>query len=349
MELIEQVNILFIFIFFILYSSRHHLIQLYNSPDTPVVEKLIIKKKTMKYEDKYLETLQNIPNEYFFTDDEKRIENQKYQELLATQINTEATEKIKLDIGMYQQELSDIDDFECPVSHELKRVELTEKIQKLQNELKITQENAAQFQAKQYIIDMIHDRLANCIVMENTPIGNAIMLYNAKRETFEYYSDCSIPYRYLETICRKYVTTYKCKPLYIDMDAELKESKKRKDEKEEKEKEKEKEKANEKKTIIEPKKNVFAKFKSYNNSGTGKINTGAPPKNSSHKMDTNQKNENVILKDNANRYSYQGKINNFSVLKKIDKKLVNKKYNMSFADFKKQLLQKNIINIGFFS
>ena len=165
------------------------------------------------------------------------------------------------------------------------------------------------------------------------------MRYNNKRETFEYFSDCSIPYRYLETACRKYVITYKCRPLYIDMGAELKEYEQKlvDKENEQKEQKKEDEKNKEKDKEVK-KKSVFAKFKSYNTeAGTGRVNTGAPPKNNIQNTNTNSRNEKVILKENANRYSYQGKINNFNILIKVDKKLVNKKYKMSFADFKKQM------------
>jgi hypothetical protein len=84
------------------------------------------------------------------------------------------------------------------------------------------------------------------------------------------------------------------------------------------------------------KKDVFAKFKGYNTeSGTGKVNRGvAPPKNSIPN-NTMKKNDNFILKDNANRYTCEGKLANFSFLKKPDRKIVDKKYAMSFADFKK--------------
>jgi hypothetical protein len=44
------------------------------------------------------------------------------------------------------------------------------------------------------------------------------------------------------------------------------------------------------------------------------------------------------LKERANRYNFQGKIANFSLLKKVDKKLVNKKLAMTFSDFKKTIL-----------
>ena len=86
------------------------------------------------------------------------------------------------------------------------------------------------------------------------------------------------------------------------------------------------------------KKDVFAKFKNYNKeSGTGKVNRGAaPPKNSiPNNNNVKKADEKVILKENANRYTYEGKLANFSFLKKPDRKIIDKKYAMSFADYKK--------------
>ena len=102
-------------------------------------------------------------------------------------------------------------------------------------------------------------------------MGNVIMYYNKERNSFEYYTDNIIPYRILDTVARKYVLTYGCCELYVDMEKEIKEyivngskgaTKEKKDktlemnETEEKDKE-----------IVDPvksKPNVFAKFKSYN-------------------------------------------------------------------------------------
>jgi hypothetical protein len=60
------------------------------------------------------------------------------------------------------------------------------------------------------------------IVMEYTPVGNVLMYYNCIRECFEYYSDSTIPYRYLEVVARKYVLMNNCVSLYFDMEEELK-------------------------------------------------------------------------------------------------------------------------------
>jgi hypothetical protein len=93
------------------------------------------------------------------------------------------------------------------------------------------------------------------------------------------------------------------------------------------------------------KKNVFAKFKSYNKDAlTGRVNMVPPPKNNiSNNTVANENNSNkIILKENANHYKYQGKISNFNILKKVERKVVDKKYAMSFSDFKKtDMYQKN--------
>ena len=80
------------------------------------------------------------------------------------------------------------------------------------------------------------------------------------------------------------------------------------------------------------KKNVFAKFKSYNKDAGGKISM-APPKNSISKQVS--ENDMILLKERANRYTYEGKFANFNFLQKIEKKIFNKKLGLSFAEFKK--------------
>jgi hypothetical protein len=217
----------------------------------------------------------------------------------------------------------------------------------LNNETNI---NNLRLKARQFVIDERLDKLKNSFVIEKTPLGNVLMLYNNKRGSFEFYSDNTIPYRYLEPVSRKYVKTFNCRPIYFDMEEELKNYERKLDEKQKEEEEKkleeekrlEEQKKNQSNiAIIEPatKKNVFAKFKSYNKeAGTGHVNMAAPPKNSipnNQMKNTENNNEKVLLKENANRYSYEGKLSNFNFLKKVDRKVVDKKYGMTFADFKR--------------
>ena len=298
----------------------------------------------VKYEDKYVDSLQNTLNTIYLSNEDQLSKKAKYEELLLPL--KKEIDSVKQEIAACEQELADIDDDDFETNKEVsnkKKQVLNETIVKLKAKLDGILEQV-EINATQYANGLRLERLATCYLFETTPLGNLIMRYNNKRETFEYYSDCSIPYRYLETACRKYVITYKCRPLYIDMGAELKDYEQKLIEKENDQKliEKENEqklqsKENDKDKEVK-KKSVFAKFKSYNTeSGTGRVNTGAPSKNNIQSTNTNNRNEKVILKENANRYSYQGKINNFSILIKVDKKLVNKKYKMSFADFKKQM------------
>jgi len=199
---------------------------------------------------------------------------------------------------------------------------------------------------KKEILKTHLDKLINSILLEKTPTGNVIMFYNNSKESFEYYSDSTVPYRYLETIARKYVVTFKCKNIYIDMNKELKKYEDKCKEKQEKIeenriiKEKEDTKKLEEGKEICNKKSVFAKFKTYNKeAGSGKINTAPPPKNSMPNINSknNNNNDNTIqlLKEKSNRFTCMGKFANYNILKKVDLKLVNKKYNVSFAEFKK--------------
>ena len=63
-----------------------------------------------------------------------------------------------------------------------------------------------------------------------------------------------------------------------------------------------------------------------------------PQKQPPQKQQQQQNNEFQILKENANRYSCEGKITNYSFLKKVDKKNVDKRQAMSFAEFKKMTI-----------
>lgn len=64
-------------------------------------------------------------------------------------------------------------------------------------------------------------RLSNNWIMENTPVGNVAMRYDAKRESFVYRCDHVAPFRILEVVSRKYALTYGCVGLLVDMQQEL--------------------------------------------------------------------------------------------------------------------------------
>lgn len=298
----------------------------------------------VKYENKYLVEFKNLKNYYEFDEieQEKILENipEIKKQIHKTHINkiSQINQKFKnesLAENLKQTFIEELNNLHKKIA----TPETEEEILKM---------------STQIVIDKRLEKLKNCFVMEHTPLGNVLMVYDHTRSTFKYYSDNAIPYRYLETVARKYVKQFLCRPIFVDMEEELQNAdekwvreQKEKDKNEEENKNK-KEEAIKNKTLFQEKKNVFTKFKSYNKDAvSGKVNTAPPPKNSiSNKMtassntipnnnkDTNNK---LILKENANRYTYEGKIVNFNFLQKIDKKIVDKKYKLSFADFKKMI------------
>jgi hypothetical protein len=203
-------------------------------------------------------------------------------------------------------------------------------------ELELNNEDNCKEKAAEYVFNEKIKNLQNSYVMENTPLGNVIMTFNSIKNHFEYYSDSTIPYRYLEIVARKFVITFKCKQIFVNMEDELKsyeETLKKIDEQKELDK-----------NSIEPeikKKTVFAKLKSYNKDVmTGRITNAIPPKN--HQIVINDQNKKAVLKEKSNSYNHQGKINNFSIIKKIDKTIHNKKLKLSFLEYK-QLINNNKI------
>jgi hypothetical protein len=272
-----------------------------------------------KYEDKYLKEIRKLNKDFIFGDEEKELELNKTTEFF----NKFKDDTSKQNVDLAQPTLGSDDDIML----------------------------LAKEQARQFIIEKRLEKLKDCFVMEKTPLGNVLMTYNVVRGSFQFYSDNTIPYRYLETVSRKFVKFFDCRPIYYDMEEELKNYEIKLDEQEmEKEKEKrarEDELKNGKtdgKLIAQARKTVFAKFKSYNKeSGTGHVNMAAPPKNSmpSKSVTENSPNTKILLKENANRYTYEGKLSNFNMLKKVDKKLVDKKLALSFSDFKKMQVEIN--------
>jgi ABC-type multidrug transport system ATPase subunit len=149
------------------------------------------------------------------------------------------------------------------------------------------------------------------------------MYWDEKREGFVYYSDATIPYRYLEVVARKYVIMNDCKEIYVDMREELKEAETRKQKrKEEQERKKEEEKKREEKKETVVKKSVFAKLKNPISLTKGK---------EKEKEKEKLKEDPLLIKERSNKYSCEGRIRNFSFLKKSKREVGNR---MTFAEFK---------------
>ena len=305
-----------------------------------------------KYEDKYFEEFQKLSNEIVLTEEEqfKEIEQRPASKKDIEKKVESEKDDLRKKIIIVETQLKEINDKENvqKKNEHIKEIKtLNSELKKL-NEKEITEEDVNSA-AREFIINERFNSLKNNIIMEKTPLGNVVMFYNNSRSSFEYYSDSTIPYRYLEVLGRKYVITYNCKRIYVDMSKEIEEAEKKlaeKKQKEEDEKQKQEEASEKTKLklggaaadVQEPqKKNVFAKFKKYNNDTS--IKAAAVPLDRPAPAKQTKPQEEKIVKERANRYSFEGKLANFSFLKKVDRKEVDKRYGVSFAEFKK--MQQN--------
>jgi hypothetical protein len=320
-----------------------------------------------KFEEKYLQRFKQFSNEYFFDETEliyelemrdkvksdfKQDKTNKLNELQETllKINNitngvtvsaedgsmEYGEQVKTDLLTFYN----INDEDEDTDFNHLYLELLTK----ENELKTEQHNLKQTEitdeevfdkARELTIKAKLDKYINNYILEHTPLGNIYMRYNSAKGSFEYFSNNTIPYRYLEPVCRKYVMTYWCKPLFIDVEDELKKAEIKYDEKKASNNEIKKEKTA---------KDYMVKLKSYNKETKETMmnprNNVLPSHMKANLVNVNQKTEKQLVKENANRYTWEGRLTNFSPLKKIDKKVVDKNLSLTYADFKKMSQNK---------
>ena len=160
--------------------------------------------------------------------------------------------------------------------------------------------------------------LKNNILYESTPKGKVIMYYDHDKESFIYYCDTKdISYLYLEAVARKYALTYSCKKIVVDIKAELKRAKDIKA-------------GN---NVVDSKSvggdksvdGLFASFKEYNKK-SGVQNT---------------MNKKFVLRQNANRYSYKGKIKSYSFIKSDEYKSEKYDNKLDYGTFKRLMEKKN--------
>ncbi len=169
--------------------------------------------------------------------------------------------------------------------------------------------------------EFVNDLSLNTVT-ETTPRGDVLMYYSSKLGSFVYHSKTKeIPYKYLETVARKYVIEYNCKKLYIDIRKEYEKGLNKYNEIKEKE---EKTAKDAKDGVVDEtkenkKKQIFANFKTYNRKG---------------EVHNKQKDKIYILKEQANRYSYRGKIEEYSEAK-VESCLDKNGKDIDFASFKK--------------
>jgi len=135
-------------------------------------------------------------------------------------------DKYKRDLYSFQSDYSEIlhnddddDDDDDDIYDDEEATQLRDEIIKLQSLLK-NEDQIKSSALQDCFTDMkskLMNSLQNNFILENTPIGNVVMVYNCKKEGFSYYSDKSISNKYLESVCKKYCIQFKCKILFNDV------------------------------------------------------------------------------------------------------------------------------------
>ncbi len=328
-------------------------------PANPITEEQPIPPPAPKFEDKYLDKFTKFPNEFYFTDAELDDEQAIYQSIKATYIQ-EQTDLININrqklmiieeiqtkgnidhsnTGPFTANMNSLgtnmlvilfdmlEEYEDePESFDLEELysDLLSLKQNLLTEMKTIETNTKTDddlfkEARAKTINKKLDGNINNYILDYTPQGNVYMRYNNDKKSFEYFSNNTIPYRYLEPLARKYVMTYWCKPIFVDMDAELKKSE-------------EKPIVTQVKNNLTPFKHMGMSAKPMKNRNDAKIRL--PPQIKANFPDVNKTSGKQLLKENANRYTWEGRLTDFCPLKKINRKILDKKLAMSYADFKK--------------
>ena len=212
---------------------------------------------------------------------------------------------------------------------------ILEKMENDLNELTIQSDFEFHEKAKELAkSSMIENKLKyfiNNYIIECTPLGNVIMRYNHDKKSFEYFSDHSVPYRYLEPIGRKYVMTYRCKANFINMEEEIEKANKANETKMKNMKENGKENGNVKENAN----------KNKNNDKTNKNLIYKPqvltnkkfeiPPNRNESTITNPINNVEIAVKDANRYTWEGRLLDFKIIK--TNKRINKDRKITFKEF----------------
>jgi hypothetical protein len=298
----------------------------------------------LKYEDKYLAKYLEFSNEYTFTPEELLAEqftiiNNKHiwENNLKNNI-AELQKQLSEVLPIFEAEsLSGLSDEVYKMMGKYFKIDETEYLDKdlftdiveLKTELTtqldemITINNIPEFEndARQQTINTKLDAYVNNYVLEMTPLGNVYMRYNNNKKSFEYFSNNTIPYRYLEAVGRRYVMTFLCKPLFVNLADELikAEQKQLEDKKEQ--------------NVVTKPSIVKQSFSSKNalqqtNPLQTNVKTNALQTNA---LQTNVKtNTTILLKENANRYTWEGRLSSLMLLKKAEKKAAT----LSFAEYK---------------
>ena len=155
--------------------------------------------------------------------------------------------------------------------------------------------------------------LAKCSLLETTPYGDVLLFYKNDTNNFIYYSKKKdIPYKYLETVSRKFVCDNDCKSIYVDYLDE----------------------------IMKAKEIILGSLIEYNNSLEDKnANSNSIFANLKTYVGPQDDVKKVVIPERCNKYIYKGFIEDYYKDKEImnlknDASNLQQDTNISFSAFK---------------
>jgi hypothetical protein len=176
------------------------------------------------------------------------------------------------------------------------------------------------------------------LLFEYTPLGNIIMFYDSYKQGFGYYSDTtSVPYNILNAVSMKYVITYNCLDFFMDNEITPKE----------KESPFIKLYINDEETTEKNSKDYEKELIKKNNKDFQKQIMNAPfikhKKNGNNTKDS-KKEAKIVF--NRNRFIYLGKMMNFNIIQKEQKKNKMNNFNSNLVDNlnNNDILQKKVLS-----
>ena len=107
------------------------------------------------------------------------------------------------------------------IVNDIKKREEADKAREDVEKMKRNEEETNRYENKYKLDKSIHNNhceIKEQNIFEATPQGIVIMEYDEEEKSFNYWSDKTISYKYLQVVARRFVTEYQCKDYYIQCD-----------------------------------------------------------------------------------------------------------------------------------
>lgn len=214
-----------LFIYFIIYEEYNNIIEFHE--DATKLDftlqsdsKLNSSNHSESYAQKYLKEYESLPTEYKPSEDVQseieRVKNdmetyvldnrKRLQHLLdiLTDANMSNIDKLKK-VSKTGYDYSQCNQSELKDEVDISLFDVNNQLQSLIKYENSIQTELNKIKYRSFVRNYVH---------EMTPVGGIFMRYNHDEGKFDYFSDVTVPHKYLEVVARKYVITFNCREIY---------------------------------------------------------------------------------------------------------------------------------------